>query len=91
GKSLGYDRKNEIMGYSIRTGKYRFTRWQLYEKPDSIVASELYDLSKGLIAIRNLANDQDFKSVVQDLNEVMDLELRRHKEEQNRIYPLYTN
>ena len=91
GKSLGYDRKNEIMGYSIRTGKYRFTRWQLYEKPDSIVASELYDLSKGRIAIRNLARDQDYKSVVQDLNEVMDLELRRHKEEQIQISPLYTN
>ena len=49
GKSLGYDRKNEIMGYSIRTGNYRFTRWQKYENPDEIVAMELYDHSKNKV------------------------------------------
>ncbi len=85
GKSLGYDMKSEIMGYSIRSGQFRFTRWQLYEKPDSVIASELYDLSKGRIAERNLAEDQEYNSVFQELNKVMDQELDRHKEEQNQI------
>ncbi|MFV0592970.1 MAG: sulfatase-like hydrolase/transferase [Draconibacterium sp.] len=41
GKSLGYDYKSELMGYSIRTSKYRFTRWQKYENSKEIVAIEL--------------------------------------------------
>lgn len=88
GKSLGYDRKNEIMGYSIRNRQYRFTRWQLYEKPDSVVASELYDLSNGRNAERNLALDPDYKPEVQRLNQIMDEELARHQEEENRMADL---
>ncbi len=85
GKSLGYDRKNEFMGYSLRTGQYRFTRWQLYEKPDSIMSTELYDISKGRSAVKNLALDSDYKAEVQRLNQIMDKELARHQEEQNQI------
>lgn len=88
GKSLGYDRKSAYMGYSIRTGGYRFTRWQLYEKPDSVVAMELYDVSTNRVADQNLVLEPEFKTEVQQLNQIMDDELDRHKREQIQILNL---
>ncbi len=31
------------MGYSMRTDRYRFTRWQNRNNPKEVVAVELYD------------------------------------------------
>lgn len=85
GKSLGYDRKNSIMGYSIRSGPFRYTRWQLYEEPDSVVGSELYDVSKGRRADINLVLDSEYDEEVQRLNQLIDQELARHREEENQL------
>ena len=32
-----------LMGYSMRTDRYRFTRWQLRSDPDEVAAVEIYD------------------------------------------------
>lgn len=88
GRSLDYDRKKEIMGYSIRTGDYRFTRWQLYENSDSVVAVELYDVSGSPIATRNLAYLADYDQKVQQLNQLMDTELARQQTEENAMQEL---
>ena len=32
-----------LMGYSMRTERYRFTRWQLRDDPDEVAAVEIYD------------------------------------------------
>jgi iduronate 2-sulfatase len=79
GKSLGYDRKNEIMGYSIRTGKYRFTRWQKYENAADVVALELYNLSGTTAARSNLVNKKRYSKKVEELNTLMDKELSKYK------------
>jgi len=79
GKSLGYDRKSEFMGYSIRTGNYRFTRWQNYENPDDVVAVELYDHSKNATADENLALKNGYVQKVKELNRLMDEELGKYK------------
>ena len=79
GKSLGYDRKSELMGYSIRTGDYRFTRWQKYENPEEVVAVELYDHSKSPMTHENLATQQDYSEMVKELNQLMDAELGKYK------------
>ena len=88
GKSLDYDRKKEIMGYSIRKGNYRFTRWQQYENPDSVVARELYDVSVGPVANTNLALNPDFKATIDEYNKIMDAELAKHQEEESKMIKL---
>jgi arylsulfatase A-like enzyme len=88
GKSLGYDRKSEFMGYSMRTGKYRFTRWQLYEHPDSVIAVELYDVGATRAANRNLAVDPEFQDEVERLHGLLDGELARHRQEEGNISKL---
>ena len=79
GKSLGYDRKNEIMGYSMKTDKYRFTRWQKYENPEEVVAVELYDHSDTKLAVKNLANEDEYAEKVKELNDLLTRELRKYK------------
>ncbi|SHF47465.1 Arylsulfatase A [Mariniphaga anaerophila] len=71
GKSLGYDRKMEIMGYSMRTENYRFTRWQKYENPEEVVAIELYDHSGSKVATMNLAGKSEYKQEVERLNKML--------------------
>ncbi|MDB4582861.1 alginate lyase family protein [Draconibacterium sp.] len=78
GKALGYDRKNELMGYSIRSGDYRFTRWQKYENPKDVVAVELYDHSKSATAKENLAAKKEHAMRVKELNQIMDEELGKY-------------
>ena len=80
GKGLGYDRKSEIMGYSMRTDKYRFTSWQKYEDPNDVVAVELYDHSSGnKTATKNLANDPQYQQLVEKLSIQLREELLKYK------------
>lgn len=79
GPSLGYDQKSELMGYSIRTDRYRFTRWQKYEYPDEVVALELYDHSASKTAEVNLATLQQYEDTVAQLSKLMDDELSKYK------------
>jgi iduronate 2-sulfatase len=79
GKGLGYDRKSEIMGYSIRTENYRYTRWQKYENPKEIVAIELYDHSTSKTANNNLAEKKKYATKVEELNRLMNEELGKYK------------
>jgi len=79
GKALGYDSKMEIMGYSMRVGNYRYTRWQKYENPDDIVAVELYDHSNGKIAIENLAVKPEFRKETRKFDKLLTKELSKYR------------
>lgn len=79
GKNLGYDNKQELMGYSIRTEKYRYTRWQKYENPSEIVAIELYDHTNSKVASENLAIHPKFKKKIDKMNKLMDNTLKKYK------------
>lgn len=79
GKSLGYDRKRELMGYSIRSGQYRYTRWQKYEQPEVVVERELYDHANGSLAVKNLALDEGYATMIKEFDLQLDEELRKYK------------
>jgi len=71
---LGWS-KGEFMGYSIRTGQYRYTIWlkDYYRssKPfsrDLIVASELYDYKNDPNETLNVAGEKEYSSVMKDMN-----------------------
>ncbi len=38
-----YPRKDNLMGYAMRTDRYRFVSWQDYKDHHQVVATELYD------------------------------------------------
>lgn len=79
GRELGYDRKNEIMGYSIFDGEYRFTRWQSYENPEVVYAIELYNHKNDRVAHVNLANNIEYVRELKYMEELMNTELKKYK------------
>ncbi len=55
-----YPRGQDIMGYSLRTDRYRYTKWQ--KADGSVVATELYDLEKDPHSTVNVAAKSNYKS-----------------------------
>lgn len=69
--AIGDKVKPEIMGYSIRTQKYRCTYW--YDcKTGAIVAKELYKLSDNRIEERNLSGMKNYRKVETELALLLD-------------------
>jgi hypothetical protein len=66
------------MGYSIRTGQYRYTIWMkdsfrsnhAYSK-DLVVARELYDYKKDPNETVNVVDDKEYALVTNDMNDKM--------------------
>ncbi len=61
-----YPRGGNVMGYSMRTDRYRYTKWL---KPDgTVVASELYDLQKDPASSVNVAQEGTYARVLPELD-----------------------
>ena len=75
GKSVAlsqFPRQDEtIMGYSLRTDRYRFTRW-VERASGEVVARELYDHQDTPISNENLAQQPDYQPEVQQLDSLLD-------------------
>ena len=56
-----------LMGYSMRTDRYRFTRWQQRDNPDEVVAIEVYDHVNDPDENVNLAADPASRKLIEDL------------------------
>lgn len=56
------------MGYTMRTERYRFTRWQRSKDPNDIIAYELYDLIKDSDCFVNIAGYPQNKKLLTQLN-----------------------
>ena len=61
----------DIMGYSIRTDRHRYTVWRDSRRPGTVFATELYDLGDRAAEIRNLAGDPEYGAVVRDLADLV--------------------
>ncbi len=68
----------QYMGYSLRTGKYRYTIWMKDSfrsyKPfseDLIVATELYDYVKDPNETVSVVNEKEYASIAKELNSKM--------------------
>ncbi|MCH2132869.1 MAG: sulfatase [Phycisphaerales bacterium] len=57
-----------MMGDSMRTDRYRFTRWRHRNDPDQVVAYELYDHEVDPMEMRNLADDPNQAELVKQLD-----------------------
>lgn len=71
-KKKGYD-DNKIMGYSLRTDKYRFTIWMSNFtsdqpfKADKIYATEMYDYVKDPLEKANVVHDKNYTTVSKNM------------------------
>jgi arylsulfatase A-like enzyme len=71
-KKMGYD-DNKIMGYSIRTNKYRYTIWMSSFTSDQpfaankIYASEMYDYVKDPLEKINVVNNKKYAAASKEM------------------------
>jgi arylsulfatase A-like enzyme len=73
-KKMGYADKN-LMGYTLRTDKYRFTAWMNNSfranvdgySAERVYATELYDYEKDALETKNFTNDAAYKTIKKDL------------------------
>ncbi|MCC6682006.1 MAG: sulfatase [Phycisphaeraceae bacterium] len=70
-----YTDKPEVMGYSIRTQRYRYTEWRKFDSGD-IVARELYDHDKDQIESDNIVDEPALTDQVRLLHEQMERAIR---------------
>lgn len=63
--------RGKIMGYTMRTDRYRLTRWQQKNNPAEVVALELYDLQKDPKAMVNIADKPENKIIINQLQASM--------------------
>jgi arylsulfatase A-like enzyme len=61
----------DAMGSSIRTDRYRFTRWRKARSPSENVGAELYDLSISPVETENVANRPGYADLVEDLTAML--------------------
>lgn len=62
-----YNGEPEVMGYSMRTDRYRYTEWQTFRSGE-VLARELYDHSADTAEVRNLAGDPGVSSLIEELS-----------------------
>ena len=59
--------RGRIMGYSMRTDRYRLTRWQRRDDPERVKAVELYDHQSDPGETRNIADHPENAKLVKKL------------------------
>ena len=64
--------QEKIMGYSMRTSNYRYTRWQQRDN-GQVVSQELYAHAENVLATKNLAKQPNYADVVQTLDSLLDI------------------
>ena len=70
-KGHRHSRHGDVMGYAIRTKKYRFVQWKDW-KTKVVVASELYNLLDDPHEMKNIVNEKVSKAVVTRLTKRLD-------------------
>lgn len=79
-----YRRHKEKMGYSLRTERYRYTEWhdegyrsyKSYEE-STIVAQELYDYEVDPLETKNLVDETEYTSIVNELKKKLKKHLQK--------------
>lgn len=61
--------KQKLMGYSMRTDRYRFTRWEHKSNPEKVDAVEIYDHVEDPDENVNLAADPANKQLIEQLTQ----------------------
>ena len=60
------------MGYTMRTKRYRFTRWENFDENREIAARELYDYERDPLETVNCADDPEHAGILAELESQME-------------------
>lgn len=60
----------DIMGYAVRTHRYRYVEWREW-KSNKVIARELYDHQRDADEMNNIASQPKHKEVVEDLSKML--------------------
>lgn len=60
-----------MMGYTMRTDRYRFTKWRKKKQPGEVVAYELYDLKTDPDGLSNIVNEPASERIVRELSNLI--------------------
>ncbi len=73
GKAAVYSQypRKMVMGYTVKTDRYRLVRWQLRSNPDSVAAYDLFDHVKDPGEMRNVAAEPAYQSVREELDQLL--------------------
>ena len=66
------DTGEQSMGYTMRTERYRFTRWENLDLSRKVEARELYDYERDPLETVNCVNDPDYAEALADHESMMD-------------------
>ena len=61
-----------FMGYTMRTKRYRFTRWENFDENREIAARELYDYERDPLETVNCADDPEHAGILAELESQME-------------------
>ena len=67
-KGNRHRKHGDIMGYAVRTKRYRYVEWRDWESK-RVIATELYDHQSDPLETRNVANDIDYVNIKKELVE----------------------
>ncbi|NDP27075.1 MAG: sulfatase [Flavobacterium sp.] len=91
-----YPRQKNLMGYSIRTERYRYTEWHGNQyttiKPYddlNLVAVELYDFVTDPLEIKNHAKEINYAAITKDLH--LKLKVKLNEINKRNIYPTHSS
>lgn len=65
-RPLGAEKSFSVLGSSIRTSQYRYTRW-INRSDGKVMGEELYDLSKDIFQVENISDKKTGKKVAKNL------------------------
>lgn len=60
-----------LMGYAVRTDRYRYVEWRKRESESNVLARELYDLKADAGETANIAAEPGNSAVVQELSKIL--------------------
>ncbi|MBV6647310.1 MAG: sulfatase-like hydrolase/transferase, partial [Cyclobacteriaceae bacterium] len=63
--------RKKVVGFSVRTENYRLVKWISKTNRDSTVAMELYDYTKSPIELKNVADDDDYLHIQEELSAML--------------------
>ncbi|MBD2703839.1 sulfatase [Spirosoma sp. BT702] len=69
-----YKKNPELIGYSIRNQRFRYTEWRRYQD-GNVAASELYDLEHEPIERTNLSGQSAYRNILKDMSQALHNEI----------------
>lgn len=88
-----FHRGKKIMGYSLRSNRYRYTEWRKFEEPFrekgilqayEIIGKELYDYGSDPLETENLIDQEKYQPIQSEWQK----KLNQHIVATNKIYPM---